>query len=86
MRKEMETATQEMRVCLGRDGAGQEDGPTGQGAAVGIRTVGSNALPRDLEAATSGNACNYTAEFPSLETAQPPSLLRPDNVRVTHVN
>jgi len=28
---EMETATQEMRVCMGRDGAGQEDGPTGEG-------------------------------------------------------
>lgn len=60
-----------------------------EGAAMGIRTAGNTwcpALPGDLEAAASGNACNYTAEFPSPETAQHFSLLKPDNVRVTHVN
>lgn len=60
-----------------------------EGAAMGIRTAGSTwcpALPGDLEAAASGNACNYTAEFPSPETTQHLFLPKPDNIRVTHVN
>ena len=54
-----------------------------EGAAMGIRTAGSTwcpPLPGHLKAAPSGNAYNYMAEFPSPETAQHLSLLKPDRL------
>lgn len=92
----METVTREMRMCMGRDGSGEEDGPTGEGGrrwkAMGRGGHGDQdstwcpALPGDLEAAAAGGASNYMAEFPSPETAQHLSLLKPGNVRVMPVN
>lgn len=56
-------------VLLEKVDSGGKQWAVGQQAARGVLP-----LPGDLEGAASGNACSYTAEFPSPETARHLSL------------